>query len=494
MAIQKNWPIFLSPTPARVQPGGGEIDLSDGWRLECQAAPASGLLPEYQAALEIPMEGDGKPVRLVEAEMAPEAYRIEVLAHEATLSAGTERGFRHALRTLRQMGASGRLPLCTIEDAPQMGVRGFHTRIHPQMDAAAVRRLIEIAGRFGLNTLLLEYDAYFPYRRHARVRDRKAFSPEEVAELVGLARRQGIEVVPLQQSLGHLEYLLRHDAYAALREEDTARAQMCPLNPAAFETFVELAEDLLALHPGTRFLHVGADETYHLGACPRCRQRVAEVGRAGLYGAYLEKVLRWVIGRGLRPIIWDDMLCEHPEALDYIPRETVIMYWEYWTMADPSPYFVARFRREKKPVIICDERWGREWPLEPLPEVQRRAMDYFARPVPLPENLGEEFLARYGAYLGPDFPKFIRPFPYLEYYQDQGFDVLAAPAATGTLQKVFGLPHLELFFRNIHAFAARCRENGKSLGMVTTSWYPFPPELLHESVAVTGQFTWSAEP
>jgi hypothetical protein len=484
-------PVYLIPEPVRAEFPGGTLGLREGWSLVCETQAAASLNEAYATTLGISLGASGKRLRLVEADLGPEAYRIELTAEGGAVAAGSEQGFRLALQSLRQMLRAGDLPVCVVEDHPRLGIRGFHTNFQQQTDFASAQRLIESAGRLKLNALLLEYEARFPYRKHQQVRAPNAFSEEEVRDLVAHARSNGLETIPLQQSLGHLDYVLRHDEYAGVREEDQVRDQMCPLNPRSFELFTALAEEVLSLHPDARFLHVGGDETRQLGVCPRCRERAREGGLGSLYGAHMERVLGWVLDRGLRPILWDDMLCAHPEALAYIPRETVIMYWEYWTVDEPSPYFVARFNRKGKPVIVHDARWGKEWPLETLPDVQRGVLNTFSTGVDLETDLGEEFLGRYGKYLGPDFPRFIRPFPYLEYYQDQGFEVLAGPSALGNHEFLFGLPNVERFFRNIHAYAGRCRQNGRTLGLVTTSWYNFPPELLYHGLVATSQFAWA---
>ncbi len=489
--MQPNRPVYIVPQPAQASFGEESICLADGWRLACEAPGAAGLVEAYAAVLGIPAGAGGRRIRLAAEEMPADAYRIEVSAAEGVVAAGGQAGFLCALQTLRQMLRAGRLPACRIEDRPRLGIRGFHTNLNQQFDRPSVERLLDLAGRMKLNAVVLEYEARFPYDRHARISASNAFSPEDVAGMLAVAGRSGLEAIPLLQSLGHLDYVLCHEEYAHVREEEKVRHQMCPLNPQSFDLFVEMAEEVLAAHPGIRFLHVGGDETRQLGVCPRCAERAGEAGLGGVYGPHMEKVLRWVIDRGLRPIIWDDMLCAHPEALPFIPRETVIMYWEYWSVRDPSPYFVARFDRRGRPAIVHDERWGKEWPLESLPDVQRAVLERFSAPVRLEENLGPAFLERYGGYLGPEFPKFLRAFPYLEYFQDQGFEVLAGPTALGNHELPYGLPNFERFFHNIHAYAGRCRENAKTLGLVTTSWYNYPPELLHHGLVATGQFAWS---
>ncbi len=485
-------PVFPEPEHLEFGPEGERIDLSDGWRLVSEAAAAQTLLEEYAKLLGVPSEGDGKPIRLIEKDLPGEAYSIDFSQTEGVIGARTTAGFRYALQTLRQLVSGGQVRPVRIEDKPQLNIRGLHRYLHKQCGADEVKGFIEAAGRSKLNTIIPEYFSRFPYRKHGRVRRTDAFSEADVREFVELAGSRGIEIIPLQQSLGHLGYLLRHDAYADIREESEAMDEMCPLNPKSFDTFVELAEEVLGLHPEARFFHVGGDETWRLGTCPKCRQETQRLGRGALYGTHMKKVLEWVVERGLRPIIWSDMLCRYPDALQYIPTQTIIMVWEYWTVSDPTPVLEGRCGRYGKPAFIHDKRWGKEWPLGELTDLQRIEMLNISFPFDVEAELSGRFMDEFGKYLGDDFPKFFRAFPYLEYFQDKGYDVIAAPTAMGGREEVFGTANFERFFHNLHTFSARCKENGCTLGLINTFWWDVPPEMLYHGILMTGQFTWSA--
>jgi hypothetical protein len=89
--------------------------------------------------------------------------------------------------------------------------------------------------------------------------------------------------------------------------------------------------------------------------------------------------------------------------------------------------------------VVYDERWDSEWEGE-LPGTTRRTLDRFARPVRLDADLTEEYLGVYRGYLGEDFPKYVRAFPYLEYYQERGRVVYGAPNLLGQSQLLAHTP------------------------------------------------------
>lgn len=109
-------------------------------------------------------------------------------------------------------------------------IKGFHIDLRIQvMPMAALRKFAaELAG-FGLNTLLVEWEATFPYEKHAVISNEYAYTRKEVESFVSYCTGLGIEVIPLQQCFGHLEYILRHERYAHLRESNKDICQLCPL-------------------------------------------------------------------------------------------------------------------------------------------------------------------------------------------------------------------------------------------------------------------------
>ena len=54
------------------------------------------------------------------------------------------------------------------------------------------------------------------------------------------------------------------------------------------------------------------------------------------------------------------------------------------------------------------------------------------------------------------------------------------------------LPDFPRYGENIHAFSRRIRAAG-GLGIVTSAWYPVPPEELMPGILFTGQFTWNPD-
>jgi hexosaminidase len=209
-------------------------------------------------------------------------------------------------------------------------IKGFHIDLRIQvMPMPALRKYVaELAG-LGLNALLIEWEAAYPYDKHAIISNEYAYTRQEVESFVSYCTRLGIEVIPLQQCFGHIEYILRHERYAHLRESNKDVCQLCPLKgDEAYGVFRELLADIASLHP-SKYLHIGGDETYLLGHCRACRAKAERDGLSRLYVDYFKEIARSVVKLGRQPVLWADMLLKHPEAAGEMPKETIFVNWNY---------------------------------------------------------------------------------------------------------------------------------------------------------------------
>lgn len=486
--ISEKWQRVL-PSPKKVALGEQEITLGTDWSIlgadELEESKAN-WIREFR----LTREQSKNIVQLSIVDLDKEAYKIMIAEDKLEVEAGSKVGLNYALNTLKQISADGFIPVGEIEDSPSLKIRGFHINFGSfrQMDLEEAKYLIKNASKLKLNTILVEYRNRFPFKKHGIVNAPIALSREEVRELVATAQEHNIEIIPLQQSIGHLGYLLQNDSYASVREENTYKDQLCPTNPDAFRAFTELATEVIEMHPGIKYFHIGGDEARRLGYCPRCKEVVKRHSVSKLYVDYINKVSQWLTSQGITPIIWDDIICKNPEAIDDLDRNVVIMYWEYWTTSKDSPYFIARYNRNGKPVTIYDERWDSLWHAE-LSDLEKSIMDTFATAVSLEESLGEDFLSIYGSYLGDSFPKRIKAYPYLEFFMDKGFKVIGAPTALGNGDTYHTLPNYWRFIPNIKSFSQRCQEAGAE-GVITTAWYNYLPLMFHLGLGATSQFTW----
>ena len=484
----------IFPTPKKLNLTDQRVRIDESWGMRAGEAPQD-VAGRYARLFNVPARPAPKNIELLaDKSLGAEAYRLEISAESLRVWACERRGFLRALSTLVQLRDGPFVPQGTVEDWPRLNVRGIQFMLEgfKQMDAPEAHRMLDLAGRLKLNTVLIEFGDRFPFRKHAAIVSPNTLSRNDVKELVAHAHELGITPVPLLQSLGHLEYLLRHEQYTSICENPAVRTQICPIDPNSVRVWTELAEEMLELFPGCKLMHIGADETRELGAT-RSAEACKQLGKGGLFAGHINQVCRWLLDRGITPILWDDMLCTHPEAMAMLEKDAWLMYWDYWTTSHPSPLIVAREQKARHPrqgveKSMYDQRWNREWAGE-LSDVTRAMLRHYASAVDLAESLDEPFMKEFGSYLGEYFPKYVPAFPYLQYYLDKGRTVIGAPTCSGNRSTWNGLPDFPRFAQNIKTFADRCIET-KAEGMLTTAWYNRIPEVLVQGMILTAEFTW----
>lgn len=221
--------------------------------------------------------------------------------------------------------------LCFDLDAENpFKVRAFHLDMRVEvMTVEALENLAEELAREGINTIIMEYEATFPFIKHATICNRNAYTKEEVEHFVSHCSELGIDVIPLQHCFGHCEHILRHDRYGALRESAKDPSQVCPLKiDEAVEVFTEIFSEVAALHP-SKYFHIGADETYLLGTCKNCCVVAEKEGKSRLFVDYIKAMCDIVDGMGKTPVIWADIILNYPELLSELPDNLVFVDWNY---------------------------------------------------------------------------------------------------------------------------------------------------------------------
>ena len=313
----------LIPNPQQIQLGARRWKPRRNWRF------ANGGADRWTF-------GDGKTAKVLLAGLvppendSPEAYALVAGPDGAAAIARQPTGLLRARATLRQLctlAGDGAIPEVRIADWPDLAVRGVHLDLKYIMHRKDyLMRWLDTLADTKVNTLLLEYEDKFPYRTHPVLRHPLAFTEAELKAFLAKARGHGIRVVPLIQNMGHVEYILKHEQFAHLRrngwytEYDTTK-------PEAMQMVREVLDDVLRFHGEDEWFHLGGDECFSL------HKETREVaGR--LYGDHMVGVLEHVVGRGKRPLLWQDMVAGLPpdpraELLRRLPAKTILCHWNY---------------------------------------------------------------------------------------------------------------------------------------------------------------------
>lgn len=181
----------------------------------------------------------------------------------------------------------------------------------PKLDYLA--EVFSLLQKWGSNGLLIEYEDMFPYQGELEtVAAEYAYSKDDIQRIQQLAEQNNLEIIPLIQTFGHFEFVLKHEKFKRLREVAPYPSALCPTHPDSMDTIKMMIDQVLALHPHTRRFHIGADEVYHIGVCERCQKKMAseKLSSQQMFFAHIHAVVTYLKTHysHITVLMWDDMM------------------------------------------------------------------------------------------------------------------------------------------------------------------------------------------
>ena len=291
---------------------------------------------------------------------AAEAYTLVVDATRVTLWAAAPTGLARGVQTLCQLLAQARqqasgtgnprnvdpepaddaggpdpalgamaLPALRIEDAPALPWRGLLLDVS-RGRVPTLKTLLGLVDRlasYKMNMLQLYVEHTFAYRSHPLIgAGWGALTAEEIMALDEHCRERYVELVPCQQSFGHLRRILSLPEYAHLAESDE-RWSLAPAREESYRLLDDLYADHLACFSST-LLNVCSDETYDLGT-GRSAEMAQREGPGRLYLGHILRLHALAAAYGRTMMVWDDIFLRYPELTSEIPGDAILLSWAY---------------------------------------------------------------------------------------------------------------------------------------------------------------------
>lgn len=224
-----------------------------------------------------------------------------------------------------------------------------------------------------INTLILRVDYKYQYESHPELRDSAALSKTDVKQIVDAARKNGIDVIPQINLLGHQSWASRTgsllrvypqfdetpwvkmpEKYEWPNEDGLYCKSYCPLHPDVHQVVFALVDEICAAFQSSAF-HAGMDEVFYLGEekCPRCSGH----DKAELFANEVTKIRNHLAQNGRRLWIWGDRLIDGKttglgmweasmnnthRAVDMIPKDVLICDWHYERPDKTAVYFAMK--------------------------------------------------------------------------------------------------------------------------------------------------------
>jgi hypothetical protein len=288
-------------------------------------------LPKIQQALKrAGVESDQK--------LTDEGYLIAVSAKEVVVAGKSAAGIFYGMQTLKQLvrgaGAGAFIPAVKIADWPTMRWRAVSDDISrgPVPTVEYIKRQIRTEAFFKLNMHSFYMEHTFQSEAHPLIGPAGgSLTPAEIRELVAYARPYHVELVPEQQTFGHLHKALRLEKYADLAETPYGDV-LSPQQEGSYKLLAAWYKELNELFPG-QFFHIGEDETFELGE-GQSREAARTRGVGAVYFEHLNRVRDLLKPYNRRLMFWGDIALHHPDLIGQIPKDMIVMNWQYGARDD----------------------------------------------------------------------------------------------------------------------------------------------------------------
>jgi len=285
-----------------------------------------------------------------------EGYQLVVDANEIVVAGKSPAGVFYGLQTLKQLtqgeGAGAFIPGVRITDWPAMRWRGVSDDISrgPVPTVSYIKRQLRTEAMFKLNMHSFYMEHTFASAAHPLIGPAgAALTADEIRELVAYAKRYHIELVPEQQTFGHLHKALRLEKYNDLAETPYGDV-LSPQQQGTYKLIADWYRELNEVFPG-QFFHIGEDETFELGE-GQSREAARARGVGAVYFEHLNRVRELLKPYNRRLMFWGDIALNHPDLIGNIPKDLIVMNWRYNAQEDYWQY-INPFKNAGLEQFVC---------------------------------------------------------------------------------------------------------------------------------------------
>ena len=266
-----------------------------------------------------------------------EEYKLIIDESGVKIEYCTEEGkFRAATSLWQLIYLKGtQLPFAEIRDYPQFERRGYMLDICSgrMLTVEATKKLIDVLAMTKYNELQLYMQNQYCYRYEAYpwcMEEGETLNGDDIEELDRYCKERFIDLVPNQNSLGHLHEWFKEDKFRhlAVGDEENMTNTVNFLMPEGEEFINNLYESLLP-HFSSEYVNIGLDEASGLGRY-QLKEYCDEVGYENAFMNYLNKLHNITTKKyGKKTMFWDDLIINYPHSFNQIPEGSVALEWGY---------------------------------------------------------------------------------------------------------------------------------------------------------------------
>lgn len=172
-------------------------------------------------------------------------------------------------------------------------------------------KLFPLIKKLGATGILIEYEDMFPYSNElANISALNAYSTEDIITINNLAKENDLKIIPLVQTFGHMEFILKLKDFKDYREVHAYPQVICPTHENTKHLIKIILKQIVQAHPDAQMIHIGADEVYYIGQCNRCTDFMLKYSytKNQLFLEHINNVVSVIneLFPHLKILMWDD--------------------------------------------------------------------------------------------------------------------------------------------------------------------------------------------
>lgn len=289
-----------------------------------------------------------------------EGYFLTANDGHVRIFAGTKTGIFYAVTTFLQLvgkeNAGYIIPEITIADYPSMRMRGISDDISRGQISTMenFKKIIRFLAMHKMNVYMPYIEDEFEFKSYPDFsKGRAPLTTEEVAELDEYAALYHVEIIPIFETLGHMEDILQKPEFEKYADFPGATC----VNVSSDSTLAFMRNLLSEIAPAfsSKYFNMAADESSDVGL-GASKYLVDSLGLDEVHAQYYKKIYDVLKSLGKKVMMYGDIILKNPQILSEIPKDITIMDWHYGAAFDyPS---IQKFKDAGFKFIVSPAIWN----------------------------------------------------------------------------------------------------------------------------------------
>ncbi|XP_028031861.1 hexosaminidase D-like [Bombyx mandarina] len=223
----------------------------------------------------------------------------------------------------------------------------------------------------------------FPYEgRLVNLRAKNCYDKIELQRFLRGAIKLGFEIIPLIQTFGHMEFVLKQKEFYHLREDPKYPDSICPTKIESQMLIKEMLIQMVNFHKNIsplKFIHIGCDEVFHINKCYECSRE--NFSNTDIFIKHIRKIKQIVedINPETTVLIWDDMFrsikLKSWNEIGYFNKIQTV-YWDYGANSSVSHVNLLKYHRKFDNIWIATAFKGADGRLSTIPNLKNRFLNH----------------------------------------------------------------------------------------------------------------------